>query len=172
MSKEQINHPDHYGGKENPYEAIKVIRAHDLNFALGNAIKYILRAGKKDSNTKEQDLKKAVWYLQNEIENTQKTRLRLSFGGCKVRRFNDLAITMLSWHDKNYKIVYISTPQNNADANGFLPDDNSFELEFTYKNELDKLQAIGDIFALCCHPIVGIGGVQINAIIEKTNKNG
>jgi hypothetical protein len=44
----QINHPEHYGGENNPYEAIKVIESWELDFHLGNAIKYIYRAGKKE----------------------------------------------------------------------------------------------------------------------------
>ena len=59
----QVNHPDHYGGKENIYEAIKVIEAWDLGFHLGNVVKYISRSGKKTKNTNE-DLKKAKWYLE------------------------------------------------------------------------------------------------------------
>jgi len=59
----QVNHPDHYGGKENVYEAIKVIEAWELGFHLGNVVKYISRAGKKTKNTNE-DLKKAKWYLE------------------------------------------------------------------------------------------------------------
>ena len=66
--QEQVNHPSHYGGKDNPYEAIKVIDAWDLDFCLGNVVKYISRAGKKGNNSKEQDLKKALWYLEHEIE--------------------------------------------------------------------------------------------------------
>ena len=61
--KEAVNHPDHYGGEENTYEAIKVIEAWDLGFHLGNVVKYISRAGKKTKNTSE-DLKKAKWYLE------------------------------------------------------------------------------------------------------------
>jgi len=61
--KEAVNHPDHYGGEENTYEAIKVIEAWDLGFHLGNVVKYISRAGKKTKNTTE-DLKKAKWYLE------------------------------------------------------------------------------------------------------------
>ncbi len=60
-----VNHPKHYGGAENPYEAIKVIEAWALGFCLGNAVKYIARAGKKDAAV--QDLKKARWYLDREI---------------------------------------------------------------------------------------------------------
>lgn len=68
--KEAVNHPSHYGGAENPYEAIKVIEAWDLNFNLGNTVKYISRAGKKDAVL--QELKKSAWYLQREIDNLEK----------------------------------------------------------------------------------------------------
>ena len=60
-----INHPPYYGGEDNLYEAIKVIEAWGLNFNLGNAAKYIARAGKKGDAL--EDLKKAVWYLQREV---------------------------------------------------------------------------------------------------------
>jgi hypothetical protein len=64
-----VNHPTHYGGEDNPYEAIKVIEAWDLGFNLGNVVKYLSRAGKK-GNTLE-DLRKAAWYLQREIQNRE-----------------------------------------------------------------------------------------------------
>jgi hypothetical protein len=63
---EAVNHPEHYGGSESTYEAIKVIEAWELGFCLGNVVKYISRAGKKGS--KLEDLKKAQWYLNREIE--------------------------------------------------------------------------------------------------------
>lgn len=64
-----VHHPQHYGGEDNPYEVIKIIDAYGwgYEFALGNAIKYILRAGKKHSNASE-DLEKASWYLNHVIE--------------------------------------------------------------------------------------------------------
>tara|TARA_R110000803_G_scaffold109199_1_gene177583 strand:- start:19270 stop:19536 length:267 start_codon:yes stop_codon:yes gene_type:complete len=62
-----VNHPEHYGGEVNPYEAIKVIEAWELGFCLGNTIKYISRAGKKDNIV--QELEKALWYLEREIKN-------------------------------------------------------------------------------------------------------
>jgi hypothetical protein len=65
-----INHPQHYGGEENPYEAIKVIEAWNLDFHLGNVVKYISRAGKKGS--KLEDLKKAQWYMNRAIEQAEK----------------------------------------------------------------------------------------------------
>lgn len=63
---EAVNHPAHYGGKDNPYEAIKVIEAWSLGFCLGNAVKYVARAGKKGDSI--EDLRKAAWYLNREIE--------------------------------------------------------------------------------------------------------
>ena len=62
-----VDHPPHYGGEENPYEAIKVIEAWELGFNLGNTVKYLARAGKKGD--KLLDLQKAAWYLNREIEN-------------------------------------------------------------------------------------------------------
>lgn len=67
--KELVNHPEHYGGKGNPYEAIKVIEAWNLGFCLGNTVKYISRAGKKDDTI--QELQKALWYLKREIKKLQ-----------------------------------------------------------------------------------------------------
>ncbi len=63
---EMVNHPDHYGGASNPYEVIKIIEALNLSFHIGNVLKYILRAGKKNSEL--EDLKKARWYLDRYIE--------------------------------------------------------------------------------------------------------
>lgn len=65
---EKVNHPSHYGGQDNPYEAIKVIEAWDLGFNLGNVVKYVARAGKKEGNNIADELKKAKWYLCREIE--------------------------------------------------------------------------------------------------------
>lgn len=62
-----VNHPNHYGGELNPYEAIKVIDAWGLDFCLGNTVKYISRAGKKNTDKELEDLKKALWYLQHKI---------------------------------------------------------------------------------------------------------
>lgn len=68
QSYEHVNHPQHYGGGENPYEVIKVIEALDMDFHLGNTFKYIARAGKKGTDKELQDLKKALWYLQRKID--------------------------------------------------------------------------------------------------------
>jgi hypothetical protein len=70
--KESVNHPDHYGGEENTYEAIKVIEAWELGFSLGNTVKYISRSGKKNPDKEIEDLKKAKWYLKREIQRLEK----------------------------------------------------------------------------------------------------
>ncbi|WP_293364973.1 DUF3310 domain-containing protein [Phenylobacterium sp.] len=61
---EAVDHPPHY--RSGGLEAIDVIEAFDLGFCLGNAIKYILRAGRKGAAL--EDLKKARWYLDRVIE--------------------------------------------------------------------------------------------------------
>jgi hypothetical protein len=72
MDKEMVNHPSHYGGKDNPYEVIKVIENWNLDFHLGNTVKYISRAGKKDPEKELEDLLKASWYLNRRIELLEK----------------------------------------------------------------------------------------------------
>lgn len=62
-----VDHPDHYGG-DSTYETIKVIEAWNLDFCLGNAVKYISRAGKKDKDKTVEDLQKAIWYINRRIE--------------------------------------------------------------------------------------------------------
>jgi hypothetical protein len=63
--------PNYYGGKDNPYEVFKVLEAWELDhdFYLGNVIKYLARAGKKNISTKKEDLQKALVYLQRRIDN-------------------------------------------------------------------------------------------------------
>ena len=64
---DQVDHPKHYRFADDAYEPIKVIRAWGLSFSLGNAVKYIARAGRKDPAKHVEDLKKARWYLDEEI---------------------------------------------------------------------------------------------------------
>jgi hypothetical protein len=61
---DDIMEEQRYGGKNNTFEPIKIINNYNLNFNLGNVIKYVLR----DKGSKLEDLKKAVDYLKNEIE--------------------------------------------------------------------------------------------------------
>lgn len=64
---EKIDHPAHYGGADNVYEAIRVIEAWGLGFCAGNAVKYIARAGKKGGESEADDIAKAIWYLQRRL---------------------------------------------------------------------------------------------------------
>ena len=67
MEKEQVNHPGHY---QQGIEPIEVIESWDLNFNLGNVIKYTLRAPYKENMI--QDLEKAKWYLERELQRLKK----------------------------------------------------------------------------------------------------
>ena len=86
-----VNHPPHYQGGQlkvdilkftysqneegkmldanYDLEVIEVIEAFDLDRYLANAIKYILRSGKKEGEVPEKDLRKAIWYLERKIKN-------------------------------------------------------------------------------------------------------
>ena len=66
-----VNHPKHY--KQGVYEVIKVIEAwgFDQDFYLGNVIKYVSRAGKKNPEKEVEDLRKAIWYLERKIARLQ-----------------------------------------------------------------------------------------------------
>ena len=70
---ENVDHPAHYGGADDPFEAIKIIEALGLGegFCLGNAIKYLVRSvhGKECRIT---DLRKAGWYIDRYIGQAQK----------------------------------------------------------------------------------------------------
>jgi hypothetical protein len=61
-----VNHPSHY--TDGGIETIDFIEAKKLPYHLGNAVKYISRAGKKDQNKTIEDLQKAVWYIERYIK--------------------------------------------------------------------------------------------------------
>lgn len=65
ITVDQVNHPEHYTNHPSGIEAIQITR--HMNFNLGNAIKYIWRAGLKDKNKTIQDLEKAIFYIKDEI---------------------------------------------------------------------------------------------------------
>lgn len=65
QENDAVNHPSHYTS----YKGIEVIQlTEQMNFNRGNAVKYLARAGLKNPATEIEDLKKAAWYLQREIE--------------------------------------------------------------------------------------------------------
>ena len=63
---DNVNHPAHY--TDGKIEVIDFIEDKKLGFHLGNAVKYICRAGKKDPEKTIEDLQKAEWYLRREIQ--------------------------------------------------------------------------------------------------------
>lgn len=67
-----INHPSHY--TDGKIEVIDFIEDKQLNFHRGNAIKYIARAGKKNKETEIEDLGKAIWYINREIQRLEKLK--------------------------------------------------------------------------------------------------
>ena len=75
-TKEAVNHPSHYNAHPSGVECITI--AEHYNFNVGNAIKYLWRAGLKedsslDSAEKElEDVKKALWYVQRHLDNLKK----------------------------------------------------------------------------------------------------
>lgn len=113
MSIDQnVSHPSHYGGKDDPYETIKVIDAWglDKSFCLGNVIKYISRAGKKDGNSLLQDLMKAQFYLNYEVEKQRRYDTFKSLilkcsdpecrKGLKDEEIDDVAKFLADWLNK------------------------------------------------------------------------
>jgi len=70
---EKVNHPPHYGG-DTVYEVVKVIEAWELNYNIGNAVKYIGRHGKKSGSDPIEDLRKSIWHLNREIGRLEKER--------------------------------------------------------------------------------------------------
>lgn len=62
-----ISVPDHY--RKGTIQPVEAISDWELGFALGNVVKYVSRAGKKESATRQDDLMKALWYLVYELTN-------------------------------------------------------------------------------------------------------
>jgi hypothetical protein len=66
MTYETVNHPPHYNKHPSGVEAIDIIE--HFNFNIGNAIKYLWRAGSKPGQETVEDLRKALWYVNREID--------------------------------------------------------------------------------------------------------
>lgn len=69
QGNDNINHPPHY--TRGKYECIDIIEDIDLGYHLGNAFKYMYRAGHKDASKEIEDLKKAVWFIERKISTLQ-----------------------------------------------------------------------------------------------------
>lgn len=70
MNNDNVNHPSHYTSGN--IEVIDFIEDQKLDYHLGNAVKYIARAGKKDPDKFIEDLEKAIWYIKRKIETYNK----------------------------------------------------------------------------------------------------
>ena len=66
MKFDPVTKPQHYAAST--IEVIEAITAWELGYCLGNVVKYVARAGKKDASKHIEDLMKAQWYLQREIQ--------------------------------------------------------------------------------------------------------
>ena len=125
-NKEKVNHPEHYGGEENPYEAIKVIESLGINVAfgmcIGNALKYISRAGKKGNETTLDDLQKANWYLKRCLQYMQtrgevstffeSNKIALWYGAIgKVAEAWGIRIRLKNCFDRLYEYIEKGNPQ-------------------------------------------------------------
>lgn len=79
---DNVNHPSHY----NSYRGLEIIDlVEQMNFNRGNAVKYIARAGFKDPQTELEDLKKARWYIDREIERVGGIREQPQEGQTEIR---------------------------------------------------------------------------------------
>ena len=72
QSNDPVNHPSHY--TSGSIEVIDYIEDQKLPYHLGNAVKYISRAGKKDPMKTVEDLRKAAWYVNRYIELLEKEK--------------------------------------------------------------------------------------------------
>ena len=112
--KKNVEHPSYYGGADNPYEAIKVLREWQLDkdAYLWNVGKYLSRAGHKDGNSQLQDLTKARWYLDYKIrllEEQQKVAESVADTLKKIPdKVNDTLATIpkKDINDYSYNLVY------------------------------------------------------------------
>ena len=71
ITGDPVNHPSHYTSHPSGIETIQITR--HMNFNRGNAVKYLMRAGLKNSDKEVEDLQKAVWYIQDEIKRIKGT---------------------------------------------------------------------------------------------------
>ena len=94
---EKIQNPQHYNSTKNSniYEAINIIEEYKLNFSLGSAIKYILRAGKKPNESFKDDISKAIWYLNRELIKSNKMKVKIIWDVSETGLNYEEALVML-----------------------------------------------------------------------------
>lgn len=117
--EDKINKPNHYT-QGRKFEPIHVIRDWELNFALGNAVKYISRAGRKTSGDDEsskveaaiEDLKKAAFYVQDQIK-----ALEASLAKVDLPKKSDVSELKSAW---NYQIFSGSLERKSPNPDTFV----------------------------------------------------
>ena len=67
---DMVNHPPHYTSHPSGVECIAI--TEHMTFCIGNAIKYLWRAGLKNEKSTIEDLEKAKWYIEREIQRRSK----------------------------------------------------------------------------------------------------
>jgi hypothetical protein len=94
---DEVNHPEHYTFGN--IEVLDAIEDWQLGYHLGNAVKYIARAGRKAGSSKEVDLKKAVFYLQRYINGhgVNESWLNSTMAACRKAPQEKEEEDMLSW---------------------------------------------------------------------------
>ena len=106
---DMVNHPKHYCDTPFGLEVIEITQHY--NFCLGNALKYTLRADKKWDAI--EDLKKAVWYLNKEIENREKG----VYNGENKQKQNEALAETWTGQKELFPYAFIA-PSISVDANG------------------------------------------------------
>jgi hypothetical protein len=77
---DMVNHPPHYIGHPSGVECIEL--TENLNFCLGNAVKYCFRAGSKKNSSETEDINKAIWYVERELARvSERYKVRGKYSG-------------------------------------------------------------------------------------------
>ncbi len=101
--KELINHPDHYNSHPSGVECIEIIRSFDFN--LGNAFKYLFRKDEKDNTI--QDMKKALWYIRDELKKRSKYKNNLFYSLQRMLRIPNL-YKYFAYKERYEKIIAVA----------------------------------------------------------------
>ena len=103
MNNDIINHPSHY--TDGKFETIEAIESWRLGYHLGNAVKYISRAGKKSKDTELEDLRKARWYIKRYLDYQHQNSESIGAMEYAADKGLDLDLT--------FAILYLAAPRQN-----------------------------------------------------------
>lgn len=105
VQREAVNHPDHYNANPSGVEAIDVIE--HMTFNVGNAVKYLWRADHKGKQI--EDLKKARWYIDREIQRLEKEEHEHTGRGLKYDSFSDMMVRLYNEQTSDLILEQINT---------------------------------------------------------------